>query len=120
LDLACLLKKQNATKEDTVGKQALIWFLKLPLDEAGLPKTLGNTAIHFIKKGISVRNKILAHKRPRKKGRIIKHPPGFTATNGPTNNSNQLAKKKNTTQSTAQQPFHCVSLKPDLRETPTP
>lgn len=51
--LACLLKSKNATKEDTV-EQGVIWFLKLPLDEAGC-LNLG-TRDHFIK---SIVDKIL-------------------------------------------------------------
>jgi hypothetical protein len=51
--LACLLKGKNATKED-VADQGVIWFLKLPLDEAGC-LNLG-TRDHFIK---SIVDKIL-------------------------------------------------------------
>ncbi|RBO83764.1 DUF3549 family protein [Marinomonas aquiplantarum] len=44
--LACLLKDKNATKDDVLN-EGVIWFLKLPLDEAGA-LNLG-TRDHFIK-----------------------------------------------------------------------
>jgi len=51
--LACLLKSKDASKED-IAKQGVVWFLKLPLDEAGC-LNLG-TRDHFIK---SIVDKIL-------------------------------------------------------------
>lgn len=44
--LACLLKAKNSLKED-IAKQGIVWFLKLPLDEAGC-LNLG-TRDHLIK-----------------------------------------------------------------------